>query len=385
MRSWPRAVLPAVAVAAAWGSSSCAPSGFAAESLIDTVRVLASASVDTTQLDPASNPSPSYAQPGDTVSLQVLAYDGRPTKPEPMTLYWLPFVCENPQGDAYYACFQGLGQGSSDGGAPDAGEAGDAGTGPNLGALQPGVDLTPFLPTGPTYQFKVPEDLVATHTPVPGSPAPYGLAILFNIACAGHLELLPADPSNANPQQIPLGCFDSGENQLGPDDWVFGFTRVYAFAQGSLPGGATMTNANPSVSSLDIAGQTQAVTLAPGATQAYTTATWQVSACPSTGSCPKTRIGPIVPSSSWEPTPGFTDVNGNELHEELWMDFYSTFGSFSGSTGLLYDATTGSLGGPSVTDAQFSPPSTPGSGFIWIIVHDNRGGAAWVTVPVQVQ
>jgi hypothetical protein len=383
MRWWARAVIPAVVVAAAWGSSSCAPSGFAAESLVNTVRVLVSASVDTSLASSASNPSPSYAQPGDTVNLQVLAYDGRPTQPEPMTIYWLPFVCEDPAEDAYYACFTGLGAGASDGGAPEADAGADAG--PNLGALKPGVDLTPFLPSGPSYQFKMPADVVTAHTPVPGSVAPYGLAILFNIACAGHLELLPSDPSNANPQQIPLGCFDTNENQLGADDWVFGFTRVYAFAPGDLGDGGTVTNANPVVSSIDLAGQTQAVTLVPGSTLAYTTAAYQGSVCASGTKCSTIHLGPNVPQSSWELDPGSTDVHGNELHEEIWTDFYSTFGSFSGSTGLLYDATTGSLGGPSVTDAQFTPPSTAGSGTIWIVVHDSRGGAAWVTVPVTVQ
>jgi hypothetical protein len=92
-----------------------------------------------------------------------------------------------------------------------------------------------------------------------------------------------------------------------------------------------------------------------------------------------------VPESSWELDPGSTDVDNQPLHEEIWADFYSTFGSFDGSTGLLYDATTGSLGGPSVTDAQFEPPSAAGDGTIWIVVHDNRGGATWVTIPVQVE
>jgi hypothetical protein len=384
MRRWTRALASAGVVAGAWLSSSCAPSGFAAESLVQTVRILASASVDLTTLNPMTNPSPSYAQPGDTVSLQVLAYDGRTTQPEPMTIYWLPFVCEDPEEDAYYACFQQIGAGE-DGGAPDGGDAGVSASG-GIGALRPGIDLTPFLPSGPSYQFKMPSDVITSHTPVPGSTA-YGLAILFNVACAGHLELLPPIPGNDNPQQIPVGCFDTGENQLGPDDWVLGYTRVYAFGPGSLSDGGTDTNANPVISSIDINGQTQPVTLVPNTTQIYVAQGFQSSACTSSSSskCPHIPVGPNVPESSWELDPGSTDVDNKPLHEELWADFYSTFGSFDGSTGLLYDATTGSLGGPSVTDAQFEPPNAAGDGTIWIVVHDNRGGAAWVTVPVQVQ
>jgi hypothetical protein len=95
-------------------------------------------------------------------------------------------------------------------------------------------------------------------------------------------------------------------------------------------------------------------------------------------------IGPVVPSTSWEVTQQ-TDVNGNPEKEEIWADFYSTFGQFTGDASLLYDATKGSIGDPSVTDNQFLPPNDPGNGFIWIVVHDNRGGASWVTIPVEVQ
>ena len=38
-----------------------------------------------------------------------------------------------------------------------------------------------------------------------------------------------------------------------------------------------------------------------------------------------------------------------------------------------------------MTDNQFTPPNTAGNGFIWIVVHDSRGGASWVTIPVTVQ
>jgi hypothetical protein len=96
------------------------------------------------------------------------------------------------------------------------------------------------------------------------------------------------------------------------------------------------------------------------------------------------NIGPVVPESSWELTQQ-TDVNGNPQHEEIWADFYSTLGQISGGATLLYDATTGSIGAPSVTDLQFTPPDEPAVGTLWIVVHDNRGGASWVTIPVDVQ
>jgi hypothetical protein len=244
------------------------------------------------------------------------------------------------------------------------------------------VDLTPFLPTGPSYQFQMPSDVLTKHTPVPGSTPPtYGLGILFNIACAGHLELVQPDPTSDNPQQVPLGCFDQSENQLGADDWVLGFTRVYAFEPDS-----GITNTNPVISSIDVQGSPLSVTLQQNTSQIYTTQAFTTSHCTASrrSDCPHVAIGPVVPSSSWEVTQQVAS-DGSLEHEEIWADFYSSFGSFTGDASLLYDATQGSIGDPSVTDNQFLPPTTAGNGFIWIVVHDNRGGASWVTIPVEVQ
>jgi hypothetical protein len=344
----------------AWTWGSCAPSGFRDETLVQEVRIL------------ASSANPPYATPGAGVDVSVLAYDGRATQPEPMNVYWLPFVCEDPPNDAYYACFQQL-EGTGGAGA-DAGADMDAGAGA-LGKIGPGVDLTPFLPSGPTFHFQMPPDAVTAHNTVSGSD-PYGLAILFNVACAGHLELVPVDPSNVNPQTVPIGCFDQNHNQLGPDDWVFGFTRVYAY-----PADSGVTNTNPVIGGVDVEGQPLGI--APGLGQGYLAETLTSSRCTanSQSDCPHVHIGPVVPSSSQE---SYT-LNGNATREEIWADFYATFGKLDDAARLLYDVGKGSEGDPSVTDNQWSPPSDAGDGTIWIIVRDNRGGASWVTVPVHVQ
>jgi hypothetical protein len=359
-------------LAGAWIASSCAPSGFADPTQIQTVRIIASG---------ADLP---YAPPGGNVNLQVLAYDGRPEQPEPMTIYWIPLVCENPADDAYYACFQKFAGGAGGGGdaGPEEGDGGASG----LAALgiKPGVPIA-GLPTGPAYSFQMPADAVTSHAPVPGATVPYGMAILFNIACAGQLELVPIDPSNANPQAVPLGCFDKNNNQLGPDDWVFGYTRIYAYD--------TLTNANPVIDYVDVGGKKLAVTPQADAPWIYTTSPCPncltVSHCASSNQndC-QLPIGPVVPSSSWEVNPEQTDVNGHPLHEEIWADSYTTTGQVQYSARLLYDPTTGLVGDPSDTDNNYQPPGAaapPGaSNYLWIVVHDDRGGAAWVTVPLQI-
>jgi hypothetical protein len=369
--------------AGAWALSSCAPGGFRDETVLQGVRIL------------ASRAEPAYAKPGESVQVDVLAYDGRPSQPAPMSMYWVPtslqFVCENPPDDAYYFCFQqfarivaaaggsmsgssgapaglgagaGLGVGASAGCAPGAGD-----TGPGLAGLlpylHPGVALP--VPRCNSFVFTMPADAVTSHPPVAGTPVPYGLAVLFNVACAGHLELLPVDPANDNPVQVPVGCFDDQHKQLGPDDYVIGITRVYAFD--------TLRNANPIIDHIDVEGQP--VDLSQGFTTPPCTATGR-------NGCAKVHLGPVVPPESWEPNPELRDENGNQLHEEIWADFYSTFGQFNDSARLLYDAAKGSLGDPSVTNNQWQPPGVASDGFLFIVVHDSRGGAAWVQVPVHV-
>ncbi|MDP9034873.1 MAG: hypothetical protein M3O50_08695 [Myxococcota bacterium] len=341
----------------AWSSSSCAPGGFQAPSTVSSVRIL------------ASTADPPYAKPGATVTLQLSAFDGRKTQTEPMVLYWLPFVCENPDSDAYYACFPKLAAGLSARGSAGATDGG-------MQAIGSGVDLTPLLTAagavGPSYRFTMPADAVTSHPLVAGAAVPYGLAILLNVACAGHLELLPAVAGNANPQALPLGCFDAGHNRLGAEDYVFGFTRVYAYEG--------ISNANPVVDHVEADG------IALGPTQTFVT---NRCSADRRANCPHVRIGPVLPSSAQEQP----DPSTGQPREQIWADYFSTFGQFTDDARLLFDSTTGcvdklhraDLCGSSDTDDDFLPPAEPGNGKIWIVVRDNRGGAAVREVSVLVQ
>ena len=73
----------------------------------------------------------------------------------------------------------------------------------------------------------------------------------------------------------------------------------------------------------------------------------------------------------------------------MWVDYYSTLGGFSTSSKLLYDPAQASLGGLAKTDTEFQPPivnpGNPVDGYVFMVVHDNRGGASWVAVPVHLQ
>lgn len=308
-----------------------------------------------------------YAKPGDDVTLEVLMTDARKDKPRPLKLYWLPFACLNPPQDAYYLCFvpadagvpgfkgqatiipAGIDAGAADGGAG----AGGAG----LSSIPTGVDLGPFLPQGPTFTFHLPNDLIQ---PRQGT-SPYGIAIVFNIACAGRVELAPRDPSGG-PQQVPILCTDENGVQLQPKDYVIGISRVYSYAD--------RTNTNPVIEKMmkeaDVIDPVAGVTIDHCTTDKST-------------DCPDVKLDTRVSDASWEDNPNEVESG---LKEQIWVDYYSDLLDFGSDARLLFDAKRGR---PDDSTVKVKAPKTPGEGTIWAVVHDNRGGAAWMVVPLHVK
>jgi hypothetical protein len=317
-------LLLAAASLASFVLAGCGTS-FDPASLVESVRLLAIS---------ADEP---YAAPGDEVTMTALAVDGRPTKPAAMAVSWVPVVCPDPPGDSYFACYPGFAE-----------------------AFTPGVDLTSTLTAGTTFSFKVPEDIISAHAqPLSGSP--YGMVVVFAMACAGHVQYVDRSPDTVPPAP-PLGCFDDSGTELGPDDSVFAYAQVFSFAG--------RTNQNPVIDGLTFAGMP--VDPVQGISLVH---------CPANGKCPTTELDTTVPSSSQELDPGDLDADGVALHEEIWVDYYLTTGTVGGSA-LLYDATAGKLADPSV---KLSAPTVAGAGTLWAVVRDNRGGVAWTQVPLTVQ
>ena len=355
----------------------------------------------------ASSTTEPYAAPGDQVTISVLAYDGRRddqcnADPEPMHLYWLTTLCVNPPQDAYYACFPQVvsefapfesdagAPGAIDGGPPseiDGGPPSEIDGGPPVdmegGAADAGcASLSPggVSPIVSSVRVDVPTGIILPRT---GTP-PYGLLVKFNIACAGHLQLLPPDP---NPQVLPIGCFDKNGTQLGPENYVIGITRIYVYN----PGGPATVNHNPVITGIDTPQPLEpdgapppsppeviAVDGGDGPPNLTAATPFFAPLClPDSGSCDNPKIGAIVPPSSWERA-------ANGVGEQIWAEYFTTLGGFSSSSRLLYDPTAGAIVDP---DTKYQPPAPPPSnvtsGLIWIVVHDNRGGAEWVTVPLK--
>jgi hypothetical protein len=366
--------------------AACGPSDFDPATLIESVRILASRS------------DKSYAPPGATVHSQVLAVDGRPdaSANEPMRVFWLPFLCVNPPDDAYYACFsqfessmasvQQSGLTGLDGGAAtisgeisgwDGGADASAGTGlgalggdgGSLASIPTGVDISNFLIQGTRVAFHLPNNIITSHTKAKGATQ-YGLAIAFNIACAGHVEVIPLDPNSQNPEQIPIGCFNAQHQVLTPTDYVLGYTEVFAYD--------SLTNQNPVISSftfrdagVPVDGGLEAGVSFPHCTLA------------DTNKCPDNFAIVGIPDASWERDPQDLGPDGGPLGEQIWVDYYATMGSMSDDAILIFDPALGHVKPPHQESLQ--SVTSKGKGTLFAVVHDNRGGASWITVPLNAQ
>jgi hypothetical protein len=192
---------------------------------------------------------------------------------------------------------------------------------------------------------------------------PYGLAIVFNILCAGRVEFVQRDPGGGI-QQVPVVCSDESGNKLPPSDYVIGISRVYARTD--------RVNENPVIESLTFAEKD--VVPAAGITLERCTAAKE-------RDCKENKIGIRVSDASWESNPSDVTRDG-ELREQIWVDYYSDIGSFDSEARLLFETRQGRV---SDSDVKYRAPKDVVDGTLWAVVHDNRGGASWIVVPLHVR
>lgn len=338
---------------------ACGARPFLPQSVVDNVRVLAS-KTDTP-----------YALPGENVSVDLLVADGRRTKTRPLVVGWLPLLCVNPAADLYFACFAPQTRVLAATGAlpipvdPDAGAP--SATTPSLpaGALDlgslAGTDITDFLVPGERFSFAMPDDVVIPHA---RSGTDYGLVFLFNIACAGRVRIAPIDPA-AGVQQMPLECVDENGQKLGADDYLVGFTRVYSYRD--------RRNGNPSISRILYQGKP--VDLGAGITVPVCTESRRAD-------CDTVELDVDAPAESREEKTGETLIDGNVPREQVYAQYYSTSGIFTQDGRLLYDSASGLVPDRA---AEFIPPAGAGTGRIYVVVKDDRGGTSWVDFPVRAE
>jgi hypothetical protein len=339
------ALVAAPAALSLWANACSVP--FKPPSQVDGLRIVS------VELDKP------YAEPGDTVRLEMTLADGREDASNVPNIIWIG-GCVNPPGGSYFGCYEQLADlfaSFGQGGPPPAGTIGGG----------PGVTL---------FETTLPEDIVSS-APEANFDIKVGTAFVFFVVCGGELRPVEID-GETEAASFPLGCFDDDGTQLGPEAFVPGFTQVFVFED-------LRPNANPVVNGLVVDGETvPADTVLEAKVCSIPAADRAQSGCAAPdefAECDALEIDVDVPEESAEIEPDATDAEGQPLNEVVWVSYFTNGGEFENDLKLVADATTGFV---EERSTRWVPPEEPGIYSIWAVVRDNRGGSRTVTHTVQV-
>lgn len=348
-----------------------------------------------------------YAQPGDTVKLSMLyddaaglAADAAPKKRD-VLITWIS-GCENPNGDSYLGCVPELAKTAA------AITKAEPGTDPCI------IDGRRVCGIGPEYSFQLSDKIVSGHPPPPDKSTRYGLEYVFFIVCAGTLGPAPSG------QQFPIACYSKSGKQLGADDFVVGYTAVYAYNASDL---INNPNTNPKVTGFSMgphnvpvlcldeacireelpssglvpdagagdasgdAGSDAAVEGGappaeggiPGGPDADPCADPDAATClevcteEKQKDCPEHDIKLETDPHTLEPD----GAAGKGVLEQAWINYYTEQGEFVNDVKLLGDATEGYQENHGT---KLRAPKKLGPFKVWGVAHDNRGGVGWAEV-----
>jgi hypothetical protein len=271
--------------------------------------------------------------------------------------------------------------------------------------------ITFFLSTwrigaGSNYKYVVPPGIIERHPPSTDPSIPrYGVGFIFFTACAGHIEPAPswdAIDSGAKLTDATLGfpfnCVDDTTGaQLGPEDFVSGYTQQFVYGDGS-------TNNNPIIgaegkSAMTFDGKdvnTAAYCLDGACDDSLTSGPANPPLDVPEGICTNdtAQVFPHVKKCSgkcptYDYTPTLDPAKNNDdtrfgkpqsadgfKREQMWINYYADKGSLKHTVRLLQDATEGWNSGK--FDNTWTPPTEAGPVNFWSVVHDVRGGASWI-------
>jgi len=343
-----------------------------------------------------------YARPGETVHLQMLLDDPRALLPdaghgssEKISVGWLG-GCEDPNADSFEGCltqFQNAG---------------------NLVLLPHALDTLDFSVT-------LSDDIISRQ-PAPANPTQpkSGSAFVFFALCATQVQFGGANSA--------FSCQSPSGEPLGPDDFVLGYTEVFAYEK--------FRNQNPKVTGFEVDGQpidvdcvgdacvaleqedfgigfpagpsmpsgpegglpSDAGALRDGGSLHEASVGLDASTAPQLmrptcangdprcfqactvdddSKCPKHTVNLVVDKSSAEVDGVAEAIEGRNVGEQMWINYYTDAGKLDHDVKLLNDATTGWNDNHS---ADLHSPQALGTFHVWAAAHDNRGGVEWARI-----
>jgi hypothetical protein len=191
------------------------------------------------------------------------------------------------------------------------------------------------------FTFRVPDDIVSGRPP-PADPGiqPYGLSFVFFAACAGELRLETDDDS-----RFPLACYDDDGNRVDSERFVAGYSQVFTYEG--------VSNDNPRIEGIVVDGKRlddaqycvgQACeTLTPEPARDCEPDVPSVKACDDedSGNCDSFEFHVVVDEDAVERDDVLSSSEGDDIDEQMWVNYHTDRGSMKFDVALVNDANAG--------------------------------------------
>ena len=267
-----------------------------------------------------------FARPGEEVNVTSLSYD-----PEGRPVTWAWAACLNPASASVTGCIDRIAE-----------QAQSSGESP---ILAQGLEMSSFT-------YTVPENTLDS---IPENARSAAFVGLVSVACPGDFSLTPGQNG------FPFRCLEAGtDRELSLDQYVIGLKRVQVRSQDR--------NENPVVEQVTFDGEP-----------------WpedevkEVTACDTGNDYSKcadsTRHSVAAIPTQASTQSGRTEF-GNDFTEQVIIEYYATEGVFEYEIKIASEPETHWAARTAASGKDLT---------LWMVLHDDRGGASWVQRTVHVQ
>jgi len=268
-----------------------------------------------------------FAKPGETVNITSLSYD-----PQSRSVTWAWGACVNPEASTVEGCLNKI--------------ASDSASSGGSGILSQGPDLSDF-------SYTVPADTLDS---LPEAAKGSAMVGIVSIACPGDLSF--EQESNT----LPFACKEPGTGRVyALDEYVVGLKRIQVRS--------TDRNQNPEIEQVTFDGQE-----------------WpedevkEVIACDTDSNDYDGCAGNTKHQISARPTVNSVESGrtefGIDFTEQVIIEYYATEGVFENEIKVAAEPATGWAARKAARGKDLT---------LWMVLHDDRGGATWAQRHVHVQ
>jgi hypothetical protein len=268
-----------------------------------------------------------FAKPGETVNIDSLGYD-----PQGRTVTWAWGACVNPAASTVQGCLDKIAEDSASTGS------------------------SPILAQGPglsNFSYTVPTDALDA---LPEAARPSALVRVLSIACPGDLSL--EQSSNG----LPFACKETGTGRVFPlEEYVVGLKRIQVRSNDR--------NQNPQIEQVLFDGQQwpegEVKNVIPCDTDKNDYST-----------CAQSTKHAITARPTAASVESGQSEFGVDFTEQVIIEYYATEGVFEYEIKIAEDPQTGWAARKAASGKDLT---------LWMVVHDDRGGATWAERHVHVQ